>query len=143
MTWDQCRTWRDSRTLWTHALTHGAGESSEVHNNLGVELSRQGKFEAATAHYTEALRLNPRYADAHNNLGVVLSRQGKFEAAAAHYAEALRLKPGYVAAHNNLGVDLSTRVSSRRRRLISPRRCGSIPTMSPHTTTWSRPRQPG
>jgi protein O-mannosyl-transferase len=107
MTWDQCRTWRDSRTLWTHALTHGAGESSEVHNNLGVELSHQGKLEAATAHYAEALRLNPHYAHARNNLGVVLSRQGKLEAAAAEYAEALRLKPGYVAAHDNLGVELT------------------------------------
>ena len=107
LTWDQCRTWRDSMTLWTHALTHGAGDSSEVHNNLGVELARQGKFEAATAHYTKALRLNPRYAHAHNNMGVVLSRQGKFEAAAAYYAVALRLKPGYVAAHNNLGVALT------------------------------------
>jgi Flp pilus assembly protein TadD len=107
MTWDQCRSWRDSRTLWTHALTHGAGESSLVHNNMGVELSHQGNFEAATAHYTKALRLNPRYAHARNNMGVALSRQGQFEAAAAHYAVALRLKPGYVAAHDNLGVALT------------------------------------
>ena len=107
MTWDQCRTWRDSMTLWTHALTHGAGDSSEVHNNLGVELSRQGKFEAAEAHYTKALRLNPRFAQARNNMGVELARQGKFQAAAAYYTEALRLKPGFIAAHNNLGVALN------------------------------------
>jgi tetratricopeptide (TPR) repeat protein len=107
LTWDQCRTWRDSRTLWNHALTHGAGDSDEVHNNLGVELARQGKLEAAAAHYTRALRLNPRYAHAHNNMGVVLSRQGRFEAATAYYALALRLRPGYVAAHNNMGVALN------------------------------------
>ena len=107
LTWDQCRTWRDSTTLWTHALTHGAGDSSEVHNNLAVELSRLGKFDAAEAQYTMALRLKPDYVAAHNNLGVELARQGKFEAAAAHYAEALRLRPGYIAAHNNVGVALN------------------------------------
>jgi protein O-mannosyl-transferase len=107
LTWNQCRTWRDSMTLWTHALTHGAGDSSEVHNNLGVELSRLGKFDLAEAHYNTALRLEPNYIAAHNNLGVELARQGKFEAAAVHYAEALRLKPGYIAAHNNMGVALN------------------------------------
>jgi tetratricopeptide (TPR) repeat protein len=107
LTWNQCRTWRDSMSLWTHAQTHGAGESSEVHNNLGVELARQGKFQAAEANYTTALRLKPDYAAAHNNLGVELARQGKLQAAGGHYAEALRLNPDYIAAHNNMGVALN------------------------------------
>jgi protein O-mannosyl-transferase len=107
ITWEQCRTWRNSETLWTHALAHGAGTSSLAHNNLGVTLASQGKLAAAMAQYAEALRLRPDYATARNSLGVVLYRQGKFAAAASQYAEALRLKPGYAAAHNNLGVVLT------------------------------------
>jgi protein O-mannosyl-transferase len=107
LTWDQCRTWRDSMTLWTHALNHGADDSSQVHNNLGVELSRQGRFEAAEAHFMKALQRKSNYIAAHNNLGVELARRGMFEAAVAHYAEALRLKPGYIAAHNNMGIALN------------------------------------
>ena len=107
MTRNQCRTWLDSKTLWTHALTHWAGSNSVAHYNLGHYLFRRGNIEAATAHYTEALRLNPGDVDVHNNLGVVLARQGKYEEAAAQYAEALRLDPTYVAAHYNLGVALS------------------------------------
>jgi Flp pilus assembly protein TadD len=107
MTWDQCRTWRDSTTLWTHALNHGAADSSEVHNNMGIELVRQGNFQEAVAHYSKALRLNPRYAHARNNLGVAFARQRKIEAAIAQYTEAIRLKPGYAAAHDNLGVELT------------------------------------
>ena len=117
----------------------------------------QGKYEEAVVHFTEALRLNPGFANAHNNLGDVLYTQGKNEEAAAHYAEALRLSPDYANAHNklgafetgeyrrrrlihrsraaqsrsaeahyNLGMSLA-RGSTRRPRLISPRRCGSIP----------------
>jgi len=106
MTWNQCRTWRDSGTLWTHALNHGAGNNWPAHNNLGLVLYGQGKIEEAAAHYTEALRLNPGYADAHNNLGVFLCRQGNYEAAAAQYAEALRLDPGHPDARSNLGLEL-------------------------------------
>ena len=39
----QCRTWRTSETLWTHALEHGAGHSDLVHNNLGAALVKQGR----------------------------------------------------------------------------------------------------
>jgi len=106
MTWNQCRTWLNSEILWTHALTHGADSSVLAHYNLGVVLDSQGKFEEAAAHYVQALRLNPGYADAHNNLGVFLSRQGKYEAAVAQCTEALRLNPGRADAHNNLGVVL-------------------------------------
>jgi tetratricopeptide (TPR) repeat protein len=107
MTWDQCRTWRTSETLWTHALWHGADESSVAHYNLGLVLQRQRKYETAVAHYAEALRLNPDDVEAHNNLGVILQRQGKLEAAAARYADALRHNPDYLDAHYNLGTVFS------------------------------------
>ena len=69
MTRNQCRTWRTSETLWSHALAHGAEDSPLAHNNLGVVLQARGNYQAALDHYTEALRLNPGYTDAHNNLG--------------------------------------------------------------------------
>ncbi len=114
LTWNQSRTWRDSETLWGHALTHGAGHYWVVQTNMGIVLHGQGKLEAAAAHYAEALRLNPGYVDAHNdlgavhnNLGAVLDRQGKSAEAVAHFAEALKLSPGNAEAHYNLGVVLS------------------------------------
>ena len=108
MTRDQCRTWRDAEALWAHALSHGANDSYLAHNKLGVALRNKGSFEAAAAHYTAALRLNPGYVDAHYNLGNVLATQGKYEAAAACYAEAIRLNPAYDKAQYNWGVLLST-----------------------------------
>ena len=107
LTWDQCRIWRSSEILWTHALEHGAAHSTEAHNNLGVVLSRQGKFAEAMAHYAEALRINPGYAGAYNNLGLVCSRQGKFAEATAHYTQALRFNPEDDKAHNNLAMILA------------------------------------
>jgi tetratricopeptide (TPR) repeat protein len=107
LTRDQCRSWRTSEALWTHALNHGAGRSSIVHYYLGVALDGQGKTAEAAARYAEAVRLRPDYAEAHNNLGVLLARQGKTAEAAAHFAEAVRLKPDYADAHNNRAMILA------------------------------------
>jgi Flp pilus assembly protein TadD len=103
----QCRTWRDSESLWSHALSHGAASSAVAHYNLGLVRQRQERLGAAAAHYAEADRLKPNDAETLNNLGVVLQRQGKLDTAITQYAKALRVKPDYVNAHYNLGTAYS------------------------------------
>ena len=53
------------------------------------------------AHYQEAVRLKPGYAEAHYNLGLALRTKGQLVEALAQYQEALRLKPDYVKAHSD------------------------------------------
>jgi tetratricopeptide (TPR) repeat protein len=108
LTRDQCRNWRTSEALWTHALEH-AGDSGTAHLNLGVLLSRRGDDAAAWRHYTEAIRLDPGDFKAHLNLGTIASHEGDIAAAEHHYAEAMRLDPRSVESHVNLGVLLAGR----------------------------------
>jgi Flp pilus assembly protein TadD len=103
----QVRHWKDSATLWTHALEVTA-DNDIAHNLLGEELAKEGKLSDAVFHYTEALRINPGNAEAHNNLGLALADQGKIADGIAHYTEALRLKPSFVDAHYNMGLALAT-----------------------------------
>jgi tetratricopeptide (TPR) repeat protein len=109
LTWDQCRVWRSSEALWTHALNHGADRSSEVQTAVGRLLARQGKDAEAAFHFNQALRLDPGFADAHNELGLVFDRRGQWEEAVAQYREALRINPDHVEAHNNLGLAFDRR----------------------------------
>ncbi len=106
LTRNQCRTWLNAETLWTHALTHGPNSNHMAHSSLGNVFYKQGKYGEAVAHFTEALRLIPDYDKVHNNFANVLYAQGKYEDAVAHFAEALRLNPHYADAHYNLGVIL-------------------------------------
>jgi Flp pilus assembly protein TadD len=101
----QVKHWRNSITLFEHAL-EVTTDNYVAHNNLGNEMTVQGEFDEAIAHYLEALRIKPHYAGAHNNLAVVLARQGRFDQAILHYSEALRLKADSAETHNNLGVAL-------------------------------------
>ena len=107
ITRDQCLTWRNSETLWTYALSHGAADSSMAQYNMAIVLYSQGKLDAAAAHGAEAIQLNPGDFTVQNFMGIVLQRQGNLEAAAGQFAKALGLSPDYVGAHYNLGVVLS------------------------------------
>jgi tetratricopeptide (TPR) repeat protein len=103
--WFQVRHWRNSVTLYEHALSV-TKENYLAHNNLGAALSKQGKIDEAISHFREALRISPRYAVAHYNLGLDLNIKGKHQEAMTHFLEALRINPGNYKAHYGLGVVL-------------------------------------
>ena len=105
-TWLQVRYWKDSISVFKHAVNVTA-DNAMAHNNLGVALSQQGHFKEAIHHYSEAIRIRPDHAKAHNNLGLRLAEQGRLTEAIHHYSEAIRIEPDYAQAHNTLGVALS------------------------------------
>jgi len=101
----QARTWRDSETLFEHALAV-TDDNYVAHVNLGNVLARRGDRAAAETHYREALQIEPDQVEAHHNLAGVLLLRADTQGAISHYREALRLRPDYVSAHLNLGVAL-------------------------------------
>jgi tetratricopeptide (TPR) repeat protein len=101
----QLEFWRGSVPLFEHALAV-TERNFIVHNALGKALGLEGRDEEAIAHYEEALRLRPEFAEGQFNLGNRLARVGREEDAIRHYEEALRLAPGFVDAHFNLGNHL-------------------------------------
>jgi tetratricopeptide (TPR) repeat protein len=105
LTWHQARVWRDSETLWSHAVR--VTPSAIVRANLGVILTLKGRVPAAVAHLQEAVSQAPRSPEAHNNLGLALATQGRRVEAIEHYRRALALRPRYPEAHNNLGLALA------------------------------------
>ena len=94
--------WRNSESLWTHALAC-TKRNAIAHNNLGTALLQRGLIEEAIIQYREAVRINPAYSGAHYNLGAALLQRGQAEEAIAQYREAVRINPAYSEAHNNLG----------------------------------------
>jgi thioredoxin-like negative regulator of GroEL len=107
LTRDQCRTWRSTEALWTHAMQHGGRTSAEINNFMGGVRFKQGVPVTAMAFVREALRLNPRYAEAYFNLGVCLMNQGQFDEAAIQFAQAVAIRPDHAEAHINLGSILA------------------------------------
>jgi Flp pilus assembly protein TadD len=100
--WRQLHYWQDSVTLFEHTL-RVTTNNSLIQNNMGVTLTRQGKFEEAVDHFRKSLEIRPNQASTQVNLAVALVDLGKLEEAVTHYAKALELDPNHAGAHNNLG----------------------------------------
>lgn len=71
--------------------------------NRGVEWHAKHDYDQAIADYTEAIRLNPKYASAFYNRGNSWRSRRDNDRAIADYTDAIRLNPKYAAAYNNRG----------------------------------------
>ncbi len=80
----------------------------DAHYNLGITLSRMGRFKEAEDNFFEVLKINPNDAEAHYYMGNVLKKQGRLNKTISHYYKVLKLKPDFVKVHINLGVALSS-----------------------------------
>jgi len=60
-------------------------------------------YDRAIADYSEAIRLNPKYATAYNNRGLGYKQKGDYDRAIADFNDAIRLDPKYAIAYDNRG----------------------------------------
>jgi len=104
----QLRYWKDSVTLFTHAIDVTENNFT-AHTVLGLALSAKGKTNEAIAQFSEAIRINPLCADALNNLGVLLTRLGKTDEARPCLEKATRLKPQFAEVVGKLAVELASK----------------------------------
>ena len=106
VTWYQLEHWKNSITLFTHAIEVTESQNSNfdlAYNNLGTALFEEGQSQAAIKNYKEAIRLNPKYDDAYYNLGLALLSDKKIGQAITQFEKTIELKPYYFKAYNNIG----------------------------------------
>jgi tetratricopeptide (TPR) repeat protein len=103
--WKQTSYWRDSESLWKHALVCTL-DNAEAHKNLGDALLKKGSVNEAIVHYQKALQIIPDFAEVHKNLGNALLKNGSVDEAIVHYQKALQIMPDLAEAHTGLGTAL-------------------------------------
>jgi Flp pilus assembly protein TadD len=88
----QVRHWRDTASLFTHALCVTSGNWM-AHNNLGVALAAAGRVAEAEEHFRGSLAIKAGNTDARENLARVLIDRGRADEALPHLHEVLRARP--------------------------------------------------
>ncbi|MBI4559620.1 MAG: tetratricopeptide repeat protein [Candidatus Hydrogenedentes bacterium] len=106
VTWIQVGYWRDSETLFRHALAV-TDRNHVAHTNLGELLLTRDKNDEAIEHLRKAVEINPRNEVAWNNLGSGLLKTGQIDEAAVYLSRALEVRPNYFNAHCLLGMALT------------------------------------
>jgi len=103
--------WRNSETLWTHALAV-TSDNDVAHNNLGYLCVDRGELDKAISHFESAAKIRSAKRDPHYdlasafvqmNLADTLARLGRSDDAMVHYEEAIKLQPDYADAYYNRG----------------------------------------
>ena len=106
--------WRNSETLWKHALAV-TSDNDVAHNNLGYLCNDRGELDEAISHFESAARIRLGKRDPHYdlasafvqmNLGDALARKGRSDDAMLHYDKAIKLQPNYADAYYNRGTVL-------------------------------------
>ncbi len=103
--WVQTRYWRDSETLFKHALAVTTN-NDVAENNLGIVYLRQGNLDEAISLLQAAVDLRPDNSPAHENLAKALLQKGKVTDALSHYRKLLELQPDNIEVHNIVGTVL-------------------------------------
>jgi tetratricopeptide (TPR) repeat protein len=103
--WLQTSYWRNSETLFTHALAVTSNNDVAL-NNLGIIFLDKGQLDDAISKLQAAIDLRPENAPAHDNLAKALLKKGQVAEAMVHYRKFLEIEPENVEARNTLGTAL-------------------------------------
>jgi tetratricopeptide (TPR) repeat protein len=103
--WLQTFYWRDSESLFTHALAVTSNNDVAL-NNLGIIFLDKGQLDEAISKLQAAIDLRSENAPAHDNLAKALLKKGQVAEAMVHYRKFLELEPANVEARNTLGTAL-------------------------------------
>ena len=103
--WVQTSYWRDSETLFMHALAV-TSNNDVAENNLGIVFLRKGKLDDAISLLQAAVDLRPENSPAHENLAKALLQKGQVADALVHYRKLLELQPDNIEVHNIVGTVL-------------------------------------
>ncbi|MBJ6727294.1 tetratricopeptide repeat protein [Geomesophilobacter sediminis] len=94
--------WRTPYQLYDHAL-QAVPDNWLAHNNMAILQAQQYRFDEATRHFQESLRINPDQAEGYLNYANVLQATGQTGPALQALQESVRLNPSGAQGHFRLG----------------------------------------
>jgi regulator of sirC expression with transglutaminase-like and TPR domain len=103
LTWKQCGYWKNSITLFNHAL-QVTEYNFLAHDNLAAVLIHEGKYEEAFNHTNRSISITPDNYLAYLNRGLIYSRLGQYQLAIENYNRAIHFNPVYDKAYLNRGI---------------------------------------
>ena len=99
---DQLSYWRDSETLFRHALSVDA-DNSVAYYGLGSHLVDTGRVDEGIQNFQLALKISRNSPEMLHSLGKAWAKKGNYSEAVSFYKQAVALKPRFAEAHCSFG----------------------------------------
>jgi tetratricopeptide (TPR) repeat protein len=106
LAWQQTTYWRDTESLWRHALTIEP-DNDVAHAGLAGILLPRGQVDEAIEHYQRAIALRPGNAAAQHGLAMALAGEHRTDEAIEHWQKSLSILPNNIEALNHLAIALA------------------------------------
>jgi len=98
LTWLQTGVYRNLEVLWRDTLAKNP-TCWMAHDNLGLYLTENQKFDEAETHYRAAIKIRPNDYIAYYDLGLQAAIRGELNEAIANFNQTLELAPSFAMAH--------------------------------------------
>jgi Flp pilus assembly protein TadD len=98
VSWLQTSTWKDSETVFGHAVSH-TSDNWLAELKYGTALAGKGDNKGATPHLLRAAKLNASDPHSRYLLGRAAAAQAQYAEAASYFEEAIHRKPDYGDAY--------------------------------------------
>jgi len=82
-------------------------DEATQHNAIGLAKANTNDFDGAIAEYSEAIRLDPNFADAFYNRGLAREEKGNLDDAIQDFSRAIALNPRHALAYTERGMMLA------------------------------------
>ena len=128
--------WKDSKTLFSHALAVNQRDWVDT-AYLAAELQREGEADQAIAMYQQSLQINPYRSEVRYNLAALLLERRRFEEALAQFQKGVELDPNEINLRQGLGAVLQDIDTWTRPSLNLIKSSGSSPTTPILTAIWA------
>lgn len=103
LAWQQCHYWKNSITLYSHAL-HVTRDKVLVYLNRGIAYAQMGYSQRAIEDFNQAIAIRPDDTLVYFNRGITYTQWEKYQEAITDFNQVIRLKPDYAPAYFNRGI---------------------------------------
>jgi tetratricopeptide (TPR) repeat protein len=96
-----------ARKMYREAIDvyrEGPLDSAIILNKIGIAYHQMLQMAEARKYYEQAIKVNPKYAEAINNLGTIHYARKSYRRAINQYHKALKLAPNSASIYSNLGT---------------------------------------
>ena len=107
ITFERCKVWKNSDTLWTDVISNYP-QVDMAYKNRGNYYAEKTLYEKALSDFNNCIALNKNDAKVYSNRGNIFGLQGKFDLALADYSTSIKIESkGNVEAYLNRAITYS------------------------------------